>query len=67
MIYEVLEDIIYMAYVSKRYYASKGLKVLRSGIVVKPPSVKQLHGLHTLERAYIECKKVCIAKQPGSK
>ena len=55
---------MYIVKVSKQpYYTNKWLKVLCSGTVVRPQSIKQLYDLHTLERAYVEHEKACIAKQ----
>ena len=47
--------------------SSNMLKVLRSGTMVKPRSMKQLQGPRTLDRAYVKCEKARIAKQEVEK
>ena len=46
---------------------SDTLKVLHSGTVVKPRSMKQLQGPRTLDGAYVDRKKARIAKQEVEK
>ena len=58
---------MYIVKVSKQYYMNKQLKVLCSGTVLRPQSIKQLYGLHTLDRAYVEHEKACITKQEVEK
>ena len=46
---------------------SKTLKVLCSGMVVKASFMKQLQGPRTLDGAYVDYEKACMAKQEVEK